>query len=104
MQPEYSRRALRDIDEIAELIRQDRPRAAVRFLDAVERTVKRLLRFPESAGVFESENPELADVRATLVRGFKKYLLFYRVRHSSIAIERVLHGARDLPTILGEHT
>jgi toxin ParE1/3/4 len=43
-------------------------------------------------------------VRATLVRGFKKYLLFYRVRHSSIAIERVLHGARDLPTILGEHT
>ncbi|MBI2804452.1 MAG: type II toxin-antitoxin system RelE/ParE family toxin [Planctomycetes bacterium] len=55
MQAEYSKNALRDIDEIANLIRQDRPRSALRFLGAVEKTVGRLLDFPESAARFESD-------------------------------------------------
>ena len=39
-------------------------------------------------------------MRMTSVRGFKNYLLFYRVRDVSIFIERVLHGARNLEDIL----
>jgi toxin ParE1/3/4 len=100
MQPEYSRLALSDMDEIAETIRQDRPRSAVRFLNAVQSTVQRLLEQPESAGLFESENVELEGLRVSLVRGFKKYLLFYRIQENSIHVERVLHGARNLEELL----
>jgi plasmid stabilization system protein ParE len=76
-QAEYSRLAANDIDAIADHIRRDRPRAAVRFLNAVAKTVVRLLAAPESAARFESDNPELAGMRMTSVRGFKNYLLFY---------------------------
>ncbi|MSQ96343.1 MAG: type II toxin-antitoxin system RelE/ParE family toxin [Gemmataceae bacterium] len=100
MQPDYSRLALRDIDEIAESIRKDRPRSAVRFLDGVKKTVQRLLDFPESAGRFESGKPELEGLRVVLVRGFKKYLWFYRIHIESIFVERVLHGARNLDDLL----
>ena len=89
-----------DLDEIADTIRQDRPRSAVRFLDAVERTVQRLLDQPESAGLFESDNAELEGLRVCLIRGFKKYLLFYRVRKNMIYVERVLHGARNIEELL----
>src|SRR5436190_14929757 len=100
MQPEYSRRALSDLDEIADTIRQDRPRSAVRFLNAVEKTVQRLLDQPESAGIFKSDHAELEGLRVCLIRGFKKYLLFYRVRETSLCVERVLHGARNLDELL----
>jgi toxin ParE1/3/4 len=100
MQPEYSRRALSDLDEIADAIRQNRPRSAVRFLDAVERTVQRLLGQPESASLFESDKVELEGLRVCLIRGFKKYLLFYRVRQNMIYVERVLHGARNIDELL----
>jgi toxin ParE1/3/4 len=100
MQPEYSRRALIDLDEIAETIRKDRPRSAVRFLNAVERTMQRLLDQPESASLFESDNPELEGLRVCLIRGFKKYLLFFRIHENSIYVERVLHGARNIEELL----
>ncbi len=100
MQPDYSRIAMRDIDEIAESIRQDRPRSAARFFHAVERTVQRLLDFPESAGRLESDKPELEGLRVVLVKGFKKYLLFYRIHSESNFVERVLHGARNLDDLL----
>ena len=89
-----------EIDKIANTIRQARPSAAVRFLDAVEWTVQRLLAAPGSAALFESDNLELEGLRVTLVKGFKNHLLFYRARGDSICIEHVLHGARNLDALL----
>ena len=100
MQAEYSSVAINDIDAIADTIRQDRPRAAVRFLNVVERTVARLQVTPESAAQYESDQTELEGLRVCQIKGFKRYLLFYRVRDNSIFIERVLHSARNLEELL----
>jgi toxin ParE1/3/4 len=102
MQPIYSTRALLDMDSIAEHIQQNSPRSALRFLEAVEATAERLLTFPEFGALFETSEPALLELRVCLVTGFKKYLLFYRIRSDGIHVERVVHGARDLANILKE--
>jgi toxin ParE1/3/4 len=100
MQAEYSRVAISDIDTIAGTIRQDRPSAAVRFLNSVERTVAKLQVAPESAALYESDHTELEGLRVCQIRRFKRYLLFYRVRNNSIFVERILHSARNLEDLL----
>jgi toxin ParE1/3/4 len=104
MQLNYSTRAMIEIDEIAGYIQQNNPRAALRFLEAVEATAENLLLFPEFGARFETEIPKLVDLRVCLVRGFEKYLVFYRLSAEIISIERVVLGSRDLPTILREDT
>jgi toxin ParE1/3/4 len=36
------------------------------------------------------------------VRGFERHLVFYRERDDGIEIVRVLHGARDIPSVMDE--
>lgn len=55
MEPIYAPRAMMEMDGIAECIQQDSPRAAIRFLDAVEKTCKLLLTFPELGAPLETE-------------------------------------------------
>ena len=47
-------------------------------------------------------HPNLADIRQQSIKGFRKYLIFYRITESEIDILRVIHGARDIETILDE--
>ena len=47
-------------------------------------------------------HPDLADIRQQSIKGFRKYLIFYRITESEIDILRVIHGARDIETILDE--
>jgi len=47
-----------------------------------------------------AEHPLITGMRRTSIERFPKYLIFYRVVESDIVIERVLHGARDLPLLL----
>jgi len=44
--------------------------------------------------------PEFRDVRMWRVRGFEMYLIFYFPRPDGIAIERVIHAARDYQRVL----
>jgi plasmid stabilization system protein ParE len=39
---------------------------------------------------------------ATLLSRFRKYLVFYRPITEGIEVTRVLHGARDIDSILGD--
>jgi toxin ParE1/3/4 len=41
-------------------------------------------------------HPNLADIRQQSIKGFRKYLIFYRITESEIDILRVIHGARGL--------
>jgi plasmid stabilization system protein ParE len=100
----YSTQAMIEMDAIAAFIQQNSPRSALRFLEAVENTCKRLLTFPEFGAIFETSEPNAAGLRVCLVTGFEKYLVFYRVRSAEIHIERVVNGTRDLPSILKEGT
>jgi hypothetical protein len=51
-------------------------------------------------GPVQAANPKLAGLHAWPVKGFENYLIL-RVRGDELALVRLLHGARDLDTILG---
>jgi toxin ParE1/3/4 len=44
--------------------------------------------------------PRLADLRRWPVSGFPNHLIFYQPTEGGIEVVRVLHGARDLATML----
>ena len=46
------------------------------------------------------ENPELKDIRIWLVKGFEKYLIFYRAIDELVEILRVLHASRNIDGML----
>jgi len=85
-----------DVLEAALHIADDNPDAAMRFMDAVHQTEARLLATPGMGGQPKFEHPALAGMRFHLVRGFRKYLIFYVPMDAGIEIVRVLHGARNL--------
>jgi toxin ParE1/3/4 len=94
--------ALADVEESAVYIGADNIAAALRFLDAVETTLRLLLKHPELGSGRRFERSELAGVRSFPVKGFDKHLSFYRPTEWGIEVLRVLHGARDLGTIFDE--
>jgi len=77
-------------------------RVAQRFFAQVEATFARLAGMPGLGTCYEYDHPALADLRYFPVSRFRKYLVFYRPAADGIEIIRVLHGARDIQTILAE--
>ncbi len=47
-------------------------------------------------------NPKLWGIRLWFVKGFEKYLIFYRVFDNYIEIVRVLHSAQDIDSIMDD--
>jgi toxin ParE1/3/4 len=95
-------RALMDLDEIAEQIGLGSPRAALRFLDALDQTVTALASQPGLGSPHASDQARLREVRVRPVKKFKNYLIFYKPIAGGIEVLRVLHGARDIPTAMEE--
>ena len=88
-----------DLLEHLDYIADDNPDAASRFIQAVEKALERLSEMPEIGAVRECDNPRLAGVRRWPVPKFSRYLIFYQVTEDSIRVLRVLHGARDIPSL-----
>jgi len=91
-----------DVDDAALYIAQDNLPAALRFYDAVDRTFRLIRETPNRWPRCEFDHPQLADVRKRAVDGFKNYLVFYSVRGRNVDVIRVLHGARDIPSVLAD--
>src|SRR3979411_409425 len=91
-----------DVEEIAAYIARDSVQQAMRFYDAVGATYKMILEDPKRWALYALTHPRLRDVRKRAVVGFKNYLIFYRVDADMVEVVRVLHGARDLPTVFAE--
>jgi toxin ParE1/3/4 len=88
-----------DLKTAAQFIHQDNPEAAHAFLEAAYDTFEFLASHPAMGrGRSDLGFPEIHSWR---VKGFRRYLVFYRVMPDRIQIWRVLHGARDLHQILG---
>lgn len=69
-------------------------------ITAADRMVERLEQRCQTLGV----SPMLGSKRDDLVMGMRyliegNYAIFYRVHQNTVEILRVLHGARDFPTI-----
>jgi toxin ParE1/3/4 len=99
------RRARQDVLELVTHIAVDNPRAAVAFYEAYEHVIATtLVEMPEIGWRYRSTEPGLQEVRAVSVGRFRNYLVFYRRRDDEIEVLRVLHGARDLRSILSAET
>ena len=86
----------RDATRIA--LRMDEPSAGLRFLNAIETAAALLARQP----LMGRARPEFGDGRRSWrVPGFGSWVIFYRVAGPRLRLQRVIHGARDLPRALG---
>jgi toxin ParE1/3/4 len=93
---------IQDLIEQVTYIAKDNLDASDRFLMAAEETFSILGRMPAIGRLSGFAHPRLVDVRQYPIKGFKGYLVFYRVNDSRVEVLRVLHGSRDLEAILDE--
>lgn len=91
-----------DVDEIATFIAKDSAEQAMRFYDAINETYKHIIEAPLRWSLYGLSHPRLQDIRKRAVNGFDRYLIFYRVDADMVEIIRVIHGARDIPSLFGE--
>lgn len=91
-------RARHDILAATRWIAKDNPRAARGLRNAVALAAERIGKDPE-LGLLR---PDYADapVRFLVLTGYP-YVLVYYASPIPPRIERVLHGARDIPSVLG---
>jgi toxin ParE1/3/4 len=92
--------AERDLEEIAVYLGQRNPTAATRFLDAADRTFALLASMPGLGSAVPLANPQLQGLRQYPVQRFRNYLIFYLPTDDGIEVVRVLHGARDVQSML----
>jgi toxin ParE1/3/4 len=97
-------RAWIDIQNSAEYLASEASiETAERFLDAIVDLTQRLANLPQMGTHYHFHHPLLRDVRRLPVTGFGKWLLFYQGSEGAIEVIRVLHGARDIASILNPH-
>jgi toxin ParE1/3/4 len=92
--------ASQDFDETYRYIAQDNPDAALRFFDAARETFAAIATTPSLGSLYQSQNQSLVGLRKRGIKGFKNYVIFYLQKDDVLVIIRILHGARDLRTIL----
>jgi len=94
--------ALGDLEEQAEYLRQQSPRAALRFLDAAEVIFRQLASMPGIGERYETDNPLFQDLRCFPIPKFPSQIVYYKPLADGIVVIRVLHGARDIDKIFGQ--
>lgn len=91
MRIRWLRTALANLDQEAEYIAADDPRAAARIMARIREAVERLATHPWSG-----RPGRVPGTRESIVPG-TPYLVPYRVRGNAVEILRVFHGARRRP-------
>jgi toxin ParE1/3/4 len=87
--------------ELADFIAQGNLDAALHFLDAVDDTFRFLAAYREAGEQVQGADPRLQGLRVSPVQPFRNYLVFFRPMGDGVAIERALHGARDIESLFG---
>ena len=93
-------RADKEINELADYIASDSLAAAIRFLDAVQKTFALIGAQPGIGSLRYAHSTIFDDLRARPVLGFENHLVFYIERQFYVDVLRVLHGSRDIPAAL----
>jgi toxin ParE1/3/4 len=84
------------------LIEKDADAAAKRFLEAVEAAIEDVARHPEMGVRKILKNPVLQGLRTWPVKGFPSMRIYYLSPTDGLRVVRVLHGRRDVDTMLEE--
>lgn len=85
-----------DLADIGDYVAQDNPPAALQLIGRIEKACALLGENPQLGPA----RPELAPEARSWVVG--RYLILYRPIAAGAEIVRIVHGARDLPRLLGE--
>lgn len=96
-----SRLADKDLDDQSFYYAKVDPGLAFRFLKSVQSSLRRIAEVPGIGAPCAFENPLLAGIRRWPIKRFRDYLIFYRMVNDEVEVVRILHGARDIETILG---
>jgi len=96
---EWAAQARRDLFDVVDFLRSERPPAARRFLDLLDRRLAQVARFPESGRpIPEEQGPRGIDERPhreVMVLGWRVgYVVAER-----ITVLYLLHGARRFPPL-----
>lgn len=91
-----SPKAVADLEDIGDYIARDNPSRAASFVEELETACSRI-----------AENPRAYASRDSLVPGirmavYRHYLIFFRILDHEIRVERIVHGARHLPSLWQE--
>jgi toxin ParE1/3/4 len=92
--------ARNDLNRHYDFIAQSNPEAALRFFDAARQTFGDLARMPGMGGSYTSPNIRLKNLQKWQVKGFTKFLIFYRAQDDTIEILRILGATQDIESIL----
>lgn len=93
-------RAAADIDRAADYyLSEAGTDIALRFVDAVERSINRIGRSPGSGSLRFAYELEIPDLRARAVDRFP-FLAFYVVSDEAVDVWRILHTSRDIPAAI----
>jgi toxin ParE1/3/4 len=93
--PDFSPRAVADLDEILAFVARDKPLAAVKFVGKLKDRCRLLADFPEMG---TRRDDLMSGLRASSIGN---YVIYYRPIESRVRIERVLHAARDVDALFG---
>ena len=85
-----------DLETIADHIAVDNPARAVTFIAEIRRAIRLIGRNPLSYQL----RPEIGDQARMAVVG--RYLILFRIVQSTVRIERVVYGGRELPALFVE--
>ena len=91
----FSPKSRQDLIEIGDFIAKDSRANARRFVGKLIKQCERIAHTPLLYAAREDLAPGLR------IAPMGRYVVFFRILGDMIRIERVLHSARDLPTIFG---
>jgi toxin ParE1/3/4 len=77
---------IRDLIELATYIADDNIDVSEKFLTAAETTFKQLGNFPQLGKSCQFSNLELVDIRQKAIKGFDRYVIFYRIIAEGVEI------------------
>jgi plasmid stabilization system protein ParE len=95
---QFTPQAVSDLLEIWTFIAQDNPEAADRVEEAVFKACDLLADSPLAGSVRKDMTP--SPLRFWVVHPYSKYLIVYDPEKKPLQVIRILHGARNLPSIL----
>lgn len=89
--------AEQDLEDIVTFVAADNVPAAVALADRIESNLQRLARHPHLGKIPNDGRLTALGYRVLVI---ENYLAFYKIKGKTVLVHRILHGARDLPSLL----
>lgn len=88
--------AEQDLQNIISFVAADKVSAAMALADRIERDLQQLGRHPHLGKIPSDERLTGLGYRILVI---ENYLVFYKIRGKSVLVYRILHDARDIPSL-----